>query len=536
MASLTPMKAYLCANLLLVLAAALLLVVRSVSITLQRPLAYRHQLRMGQAMALAAVLLPAVLLPLASAFSGRGGFLPQTAQVWSAPTMGQGAPAALEAHRVAVSLGSSGASVPLDGVSRVVSVLFAAGLLVVLARLAKDAAATLRVIADAQAIRRLGSSTILASELIDVPFSFWLPARYYIVVPSALALRSDDLRMAIRHEAQHHRQQDTKWVWLHQLLEAMFFSNPAVHYLGRQLRELQEFSCDEALGNQRNISAPDYCECLLRVAEAATAQRHSRLHASMISGGAGMVLKRRVEALLTRPADYLGRSIVFITGGVALALMATTALAFASTIHDRRISADEARKMAAVAQQNTRFPIAANARVVRQLNLLLSTPDGRAYLQASLERMQGYEALLSQQLAGHGMPLELLAVPLAEAGYRNLPQDGNPRHGAGLWMFVAPTARAFGLRVDSQRDERLDVAAETGAAIRLFSSLHREFDDWGLALLAYNAGSARVERAIVQTGSRDVWTLIDRGYENDPDYVPRVMAAILILENPAVLD
>jgi membrane-bound lytic murein transglycosylase D len=325
-------------------------------------------------------------------------------------------------------------------------------------------------------------------------------------------------------------------VWLHQLLEAAFFSNPAVHYLGGQLRELQEFSCDEALGGQRNISAPDYCRCLLRVAEAATAQRHSRLHASMISGGAGMVLKRRVEALLTRPTAYLGRSIVLVTGALALALMATAALAFASTIHDRRISADEAHRMAAVARQNTRFPIVANDRVVRQLNLLLSTPDGRAYLQASLERMQGYEAFISEQLAGQGMPLELLAVPLAEAGYRNLPQDGNPRHGAGLWMFVAPTARRFGLRVDSQRDERLDVAAETGAAIRLFTSLHREFNDWGLALLAYNAGSARVQRAIVQTGSRDVWTLIDRGHENDPDYVPRVMAAILILENPTVLD
>jgi hypothetical protein len=227
---------------------------------------------------------------------------------------------------------------------------------------------------------------------------------------------------------------------------------------------------------------------------------------------------------------------VFITGAVALTLMATTALALSSTIHDRRISADEAHRMAAVAQQNGSFPIVANDRVVRQLNLLVSTPDGRAYLQASLERMQGYEAFISEQLARQGMPLELLAVPLAEAGYRNLPQGDNPRHGAGLWMFVAPTARRFGLRVDSQRDERLDVAAETGAAIRLFSSLHLQFKDWGLALLAYNAGSALVERAIRQTGSRDVWKLIDQGYENDPEYVPRVMAVILILENPTVLD
>jgi membrane-bound lytic murein transglycosylase D len=531
MASLTPLKAYLCANLLCVLAAALLHVTRGVSPALPRPIAFRHQLRLGQALALAAV-----LLPLVSAFSGRPSLLPQTAQVWSAPTMREAAPAALDAHRMAVSFGSSGASVPFDAVSRVVFVLFAAGLLVVFARLAKDAAATLRIIADAHAIRRHRSCTILASELIDVPFSFWLPGRYSIVVPSALVLRSGDMTMAIRHEAQHHRQQDTKWVYLHQLLEAVFFGNPAVHYLGKQLRELQEFACDEALGAHRNLSAAAYCQCLLSVAEAATSRRHSHIHASMISGGAGRVLKRRVEAMLARPSAYLGRAIVFIAGAAALALMATAALAFASTIHDRRISAGEAHRMAAVAQQGSSFPIVANGRVVRQLNLLLSTPDGRAYLQASRERMRGYEVFISERLTSHGLPLELLAVPLAEAGYRNLPHDGNPRHGAGLWMFVAPTAQRFGLTVDANRDDRLDVAAETGAAIRLLSSLYDEFKDWGLALLAYNAGSAVVERGIVRTGSRDVWKLIEQGYENDADYVSRVMAVILILENPTVLD
>jgi hypothetical protein len=150
--------------------------------------------------------------------------------------------------------------------------------------------------------------------------------------------------------------------------------------------------------------------------------------------------------------------------------------------------------------------------------------------------MRGYEAFISDQLVEHGMPLELLAVPFAEAGYENQPQGEDPRHGAGLWMFVAPTARRFGLTVDANRDDRLDVAAETDAAIRMLSGLYRQFDDWGLALLAFNAGSKRVERAMVQTGSRDVWTLIGQGHENDAGYVPRVMAAILILQNPTVLN
>jgi hypothetical protein len=335
---------------------------------------------------------------------------------------------------------------------------------------------------------------------------------------------------------QHHRQRDTKLVYVHQLVQALFFWNPAVHLLNRQLRELQEFSCDEAMGRQRSVSTPDYCRCLLRVAEGATGSRRTELYASLIGGGAGKLLKRRIEALLKRPPAYLGRASVLGAGAVVVTVMATTALTFASTIHDRRISVADALEMAPVAQRDGTFPITVNDDVVRELNLMLSTPDGRAHLQASLGRMHAHEAHISEQLARHQMPLELLAVPLVEAGYRNQPQGPDPRHGAGLWMFIAPTARRFGLTVEAGRDDRLDVAAETRAAIRLFSELHREFDDWGLALLAYNAGSARVERAIDQSGSRDVWTLIARGHQNDLGYVPRVMAAILVLKNPSVVD
>lgn len=530
MAALTPMNVYICANVLLVLAAALLEGIRAVSPMLRSPMAYRHQLRLGQATALGAL-----LLPLVTSFSLRSSFLPQTAQVWSAPTIGDGALAELTNQRTLVSFGSSGASIPLDVARQAATIVFAAGLLIVLGRLARDAAATTRIIADAHTIRRHRSVRILASERICVPFSFWLPTRSFIIVPSALVLRGDDLRLAIRHEAQHHRQQDTKWVYLHQLLNAAFFWNPAVHRLERQLRELQEFACDEALGGQRSFSATDYCRCLLRVAEAATRKRRVQIHASMMGGGAGKLLNR-IEALLKRPTAHLSGSLVFSTGAAVLTLMATTAFAFTSTIHDRRISAKEADRMGAIARRHSTFPIAVNDSVVRQLNGLLSTPDGREHLQASLGRMQAYEAFISDQLIRHGIPLELLAVPLVEAGYRNQPQGDDPRHGAGLWMFIAPTARRFGLTVDAKRDDRLDVAAETDAAIRMLSGLYRQFDDWGLALLAFNAGSTRVERAIRETGSRDVWTLIHQGHENDAGYVPRVMAAILILENPTVLD
>jgi soluble lytic murein transglycosylase-like protein len=99
-------------------------------------------------------------------------------------------------------------------------------------------------------------------------------------------------------------------------------------------------------------------------------------------------------------------------------------------------------------------------------------------------------------------------------------------------MFIPPTARYYGLQVSPDRDERLNVVAETRAAMRMFTDLRGRFGNWPLALMAYNAGAANVEGGIDATGSRDAWALGEAGFGNGPDYVSRVTAAALILANP----
>jgi beta-lactamase regulating signal transducer with metallopeptidase domain len=530
MASLAVVKVYACAHILLALAVLLLATIRIASRRLRRPVSYRHQLRLGQTLAVAIVLLPVFCL-----IPGRRDFLPQTAQVWSAPTLQDVSVARLEHPVISVSFAPPGKPVSLSYLSRAIVALCLTGLLFALARIAVDATLTMRIVADTQAIRRLGRLRILASERTHTPFSFWLPGRCFIVVPMELILHAADLKMAIRHEAQHHRQGDTRWLYLYPALKALFFWNPAAHILEKRLRELQEFACDEALSGRGNIAIGDYCRCLLRAAEVVTRQRYASLRAGM-AGGAGSALRRRIHALLHRPTQHSRGLAVLVAALASFATMTATALAFGSSIHDRRVSAAEADRMAAIARQGTAFPISMNEHVLKQLNLLLATPDGRAYLQASLARMQRHRALISQQTAHYGLPPELLAVPLVESGYRNLPPGDDPRHGAGLWMFIAPTAERFGLAVGASRDDRLDVPAQTDAAMRYFTALHRQFNDWGLSLLAYNIGNPQVEHAIRETGSRDAWRIIERGYENDPEYLPRVMAAILILKNPNALE
>jgi membrane-bound lytic murein transglycosylase D len=102
-------------------------------------------------------------------------------------------------------------------------------------------------------------------------------------------------------------------------------------------------------------------------------------------------------------------------------------------------------------------------------------------------------------------------------------------------MFIKPTARRFGLSVEGAQDERLNVASETEAAMRMFSSLHAEFRDWSFALLAYNGGSDLVRRAVRDAGATDAFLAAQSGYENDPGYVARVTAAVIVLKNSSQL-
>jgi hypothetical protein len=76
------------------------------------------------------------------------------------------------------------------------------------------------------------------------------------------------------------------------------------------------------------------------------------------------------------------------------------------------------------------------------------------------------------------------------------------------------------------------VELSTDAAMRVLLANKLRFNDWRLSVLAYNAGASRVQGGIEATGSRDTWILIRSGHEGDKDYLPRLMAAILIMRNP----
>ena len=131
-----------------------------------------------------------------------------------------------------------------------------------------------------------------------------------------------------------------------------------------------------------------------------------------------------------------------------------------------------------------------------------------------------------------GLPDDLLFTAMIESGFNPVAVS---RAGAkGLWQFMEPTARRYGLRVDRWLDERLDAEKSTWAAASYFRDLYAMFGSWHLVQAAYNAGEARVVRAVQGMQTTDFWQLSRGNHfaEETKAHVAAIQAAALIAREP----
>ena len=138
-----------------------------------------------------------------------------------------------------------------------------------------------------------------------------------------------------------------------------------------------------------------------------------------------------------------------------------------------------------------------------------------------------------------GVPLEIALLPMVESVYDPfaLSQDG----AAGLWQLMPSTAIQLGVEINWWYDGRRDIEDSTDAALDYLTKMYKRFDDWALALAAYNAGPARISRLIKKNkkagGSGNYWEL-DLPRET-ARYVPRLLALrelSLKIDSATVLD
>ena len=140
--------------------------------------------------------------------------------------------------------------------------------------------------------------------------------------------------------------------------------------------------------------------------------------------------------------------------------------------------------------------------------------------------------LTKKVFEGQGVPTELLSVAAVESGFN--PTAKSPAGARGMWQFMKSTARLYGLKVGLTTDERLDPDLSTMAAAKHLRDLFNNFNDWHLALAAYNAGPGAVNRVVAANGERDFWGLSRAGAlpRETRNFVPRVIALSLIFNDP----
>jgi hypothetical protein len=384
-------------------------------------------------------------------------------------------------------------------------------------------------------LKKIGRATLLASARIEVPFSAWIPGRSFVVIPIRYLSDREGLRIALKHEIQHHRQGDTRFIHALRLLKALFFWNPALFLWERAISHVQEFACDEFLIRDQKVSPHAYGRCLVQAAEWAVGSRTLLAGTtSMAASTSGRVLKRRVENMLNYKSQKLyGR---WLPGGVALvafSLMASVAFASRSAIQDRTFTMAEAQALLAkTVKGGETIPLTVNDLVLEKLNLFIGTPEGRKFVKEGLTRMPIYQPMIEKKIAEFDVPSELLAVALFESGFDN--KAVSPYHAAGIWQFMAQTAVRYDLVVTSHRDDRFNPELETVAAMRYLRDLNQDFQDWRLALKAYNEGEGKVESLIEKYHTRDPWEL--ERISSSEGYLSGAIAMIIILKNPSLLE
>ncbi len=178
------------------------------------------------------------------------------------------------------------------------------------------------------------------------------------------------------------------------------------------------------------------------------------------------------------------------------------------------------------------IPMVVNNHVTREIQSFQTVE--RDFFLESYKRSGRYRNNMAQALKEAGLPEELSWLPLIESGFKT--RALSRARAFGLWQFIPSTGYKFGLKRNAWIDERLDPDKATAAAIAYFKELHQMFGDWSTVLAAYNCGEGSVARVIRNQKVNyldNFWDFYERLPRETARYVPRFLAVLSIINNPA---
>jgi membrane-bound lytic murein transglycosylase D len=181
------------------------------------------------------------------------------------------------------------------------------------------------------------------------------------------------------------------------------------------------------------------------------------------------------------------------------------------------------------AKQNVNFAFTINPLIQQYINYYQGR--GRGTMESGLRRSGQFMKLARHIFKDEGVPVDITWLGQVESAWR--PKAVSWAAASGLWQFVPGTGRQFGLKQTAWIDERNSYEQATRASAKYLKSLATRYNgNWELAMAAYNTGAGNVDRAIARAGTANFWAIYPYIYQETRNYVPNILATILIAKNP----
>jgi membrane-bound lytic murein transglycosylase D len=156
---------------------------------------------------------------------------------------------------------------------------------------------------------------------------------------------------------------------------------------------------------------------------------------------------------------------------------------------------------------------------------------GRSTMESGLRRSGRFMKIARETFRREGVPEDITWLGQVESAWS--PKARSWAAASGLWQFVGGTGAQYGLRQTAWVDERNGIEKPTAASARYLKDLARRYNgDWLLAMAAYNTGALNVDRAISRAGVANYWQIYPYIAQETRNYVPNILAVILIAKNP----
>lgn len=160
------------------------------------------------------------------------------------------------------------------------------------------------------------------------------------------------------------------------------------------------------------------------------------------------------------------------------------------------------------------------------------TGRGRRTMEIGLERSGQFTKMARKIFREEGVPQDLVWLGQVESAWQV--RAVSPAAASGLWQFIPGTGSHWGLRQTAYVDERNSYEQATRASAKYLKFLANRYNgNWELALGAYNTGEGNIDRAIGRAGKADYWACYPYIVQETRNYVPSILAVMLIAKNPA---